>query len=162
MPVLTSLIFDIRSIARVQRCHGRVQLTFSDDSLAQLEETLPHFDTLMVLVESEARCRRPVGVVLDAADRILDLNEANDVTVRSVSENEDSPDRVKVALWGFSPICYLSRDHPEFVRLHSLLATAVGTPTRLWLANYSRMVQDEPASDGTFESWWKIMDARLA
>ncbi len=161
MPVLTSLVFDIRSIAQVRRCDGRVQLTFRDGSVAYLEETHPHFDTLMVFVESEARRSRPVGVVLDAVGRVIDLNEANDVTVRSVREDEESPDRLKVALWGFSPLCYLVKDHPEFVRLHSLLTTAAGTPTRLWLANYSQMVEDEPGSDGTFESWWKIMDARL-
>jgi hypothetical protein len=37
MAITTSLVFDIRPIARVQRCDGQVQLTFRDVSVARLE-----------------------------------------------------------------------------------------------------------------------------
>jgi hypothetical protein len=99
-------------------------------------------------------------VQLDASGRVIDLNEAHDVTVRYIRENESAPDRLKVALWGFSPMCYLAKDHPEFERIRSALAAAAGTPARLWVANHSQMVKDEPADDGDFEVWWKIMDVR--
>jgi len=162
MPVTTSLVFDIRPIASVQRCDGSVQLTFRDGSVAHLDEAHPHLDTLMVFVASESRRWRPVGVMLDTSGRVIDLNEANDVTVRYIRDNEATPDRLKVALWGFSPMSYLARDHPEFERIRSTLAAAAGTPTRLWVANHSQMVQDEPTTEGEFEIWWKIMDVRQA
>jgi hypothetical protein len=162
MPVTTSLVFDIRPLAKVQRCAGSVELTFRDGAVAHLDETHPHFDTLMVFVAGESR-RQPIGVMLDASGRVIDLSEAHDVTVRYIRENEDSPDRLQVALWGFSPMCYLARNHPEFERIHSTLAAAAGTPSRLWVANHSQMVKDEPATeDGEFEIWWKIMDVRPA
>jgi hypothetical protein len=162
MPVTTSVLFDIRPIVRVQRQAGRVQLTFRDGSVAHLEEAHPHFGTLMVFVDSESEQGRPVGVMLDASGRVIDLNEAHDVTVRYIRENQDTPDRLKVALWGFSPMCYLARDHPEYDRICSTLGAAAGTPTRLWVTNHSQMVQDEPTTEGEFEIWWKIMDVRPA
>jgi hypothetical protein len=161
MAVTTSLVFDIRPIASVQRCDGSVQLTFRDGSVARLDASHPHFDTLMVFLESEAHRCRPVGLVLAASAQVIDLNEAHDVTVRYIRDNDETPDRLKVALWGFSPMCYLARDHPEFERIRSTLAAAAGAPARLWLANHSQMVQDEPTTNGgEFEMWWKIMDVR--
>ncbi len=159
MPVTTSFAFDVRAVARVQRCAGAVELTFQDGSLARLEATHPHFDTLLALVESGSR--RPIGLTLDSSGGVVDLNEAHDVTVRYIRETEETPDRLKVAFWGFSPLCYLAKDHPEFERIRAMLAAAAGTPARLWVANHSQMVKDEPAADdGEFEIWWKIMDVR--
>jgi hypothetical protein len=160
MPVTTSFLFDIRLIVQTQRCDCCVKLTFGDGSVAHLDETHPRFDALMVLVASESRGYRPVGVMLDASARVIDLNEAHDVSVRYIRENEKTPDRLQVALWGFSPVCYLAREHPEFERIRSTLAAAAGTPARLWVVNHSQMEQDEPANGGEFEIWWKIMDVR--
>jgi hypothetical protein len=138
-----------------------VQLTFGDGSVAHLEDTHPCFDTLMAVMSRESGQCRPVGVMLEASGRVLDVSEAHDVTVRYLRAAEDHPDRLQVALWGFSPLSYLSRDHPEFERIRSTLTAAAGTATRLWVANYSQMVQDEPATeDGEFEVWWKVMDVR--
>jgi len=162
MPITTTLVFDIRPIANVQRCAGGATLTFRDGSVAHLEDTHPNFERHMVFVESESRRWRPVGVMLNKSGRVIDLNEANDVTIRYIGEDEDTPDRLKVAMWGFSPMCYLAKDHPEFERIRSLLAATAGTPARLWVANHSQMVKDEPTTDdGAFEIWWKIMDIRL-
>jgi hypothetical protein len=161
MPVTTGVVFDIRPIISVQRYDGSSKLTFPDGSVAYLDEAHPSFATLSVLVTNQSRLR-PFGLMLDASDRVIDLNEANDVTVRYIRDDEDTPDRLKVALWGFSPMCYLARDHPEFRSIHSTLTAAAGTPTRLWVANHSEMVQDEPSSDDEFEIWWKIMDVRPA
>jgi hypothetical protein len=163
MPVTTSLVYDIRFVASVQPGDAGVQLTFRDGSVAHLDEAHPNFDTLLVLLKSESCRCWPVGVLLDASGRVIDLNEAHDVTVRYIREEEDTADRMKVALWGFNPMCYLSRDHPEFDRIRSTLAAAAGTSTRLWLANHSQMVNDEPRTgDGEFEIWWKILDVRPA
>jgi hypothetical protein len=163
MAVTTSLVFAIRPLASVQRCDGQVQLTFRDGSVARLDVSHPQFDTLMVFADSELHRHRPLGVVLDASGQVVDLNEAHDVTVRYIRDNEGTPERLKVALWGFAPMCYLARDHPEFERIRSTLAAAAGTPARLWVANYSQMVSDEPTTEGgEFETWWKIMDVRAA
>jgi hypothetical protein len=57
----------------------------------------------------------------------------------------------------------LTRDHSEFQRLRSILTQAAGTQKLVWVANYSEMVESEPAEeDGEFEVWWKIMDVQLA
>lgn len=161
MPLTTTLVFAIRPLAYVSRSEKGVQLTFRDGSVAHLDNTHPHFDSLQMLVDKEARGARPLGFVLDPSSRVLDVNEAHDVTVRYLREQEDTPDRLKVALWGFSPICYLAKDHPEFDRISSTLTAAAGTPTRLWVANHSQMVQDDPPlADGEFEIWWKILDVR--
>jgi hypothetical protein len=163
MPVTTNLEHCIQRIASVRRQDGSVKVTFLDGSVARLDETHPHFDMLKALVPSDSQRWWPIGVMLDASGRVIDLNEANDVTVRYVREKKDSPERLHVALWGFSPMCYLVKHHPEFERLRSTLAAAAGTPVRLWVANHSQMVHDEPTTDdGEFEIWWKIMDVRPA
>jgi hypothetical protein len=159
MPLTTTLVFDIRPLADVQHCDGAVKLTFGDGSVAYLEETNPTFDTLVVLLECGSPSQ-PVGVVLDAADRVVDLNEAYEVTVRSICVSPDSLDRLKVSFWGFSSVCYLAKDHPEFERLRATLTGAATTSARLWVANHSQMVKERVTNGAESEIWWKIMDAR--
>ena len=128
-----------------------------------LEVTSSPVSMGLAIAVSESCQSRPVGVTLDASGMVIDLNEAHDVTVRYIRETDHSSDRLQVALWGFSPMCYLATDHPEFDRLRSTLGESAGTSARLWVANHSQMVEAEPpAEGGEFEVWWKIMDVRPA
>jgi hypothetical protein len=71
-------------------------------------------------------------------------------------DDEDDPSRVKVAFWGFSAVCYLQRDHPEFGRILGTLAAAVGSPAQVWFANRSWPLEGET------EVWNAILDVRTA
>jgi hypothetical protein len=117
---------------------------------------------LRIHAESNAGKATPIGLVLDSSGRVADLNTAHDTTVQSVAECPEDYDRLKVAFWGYGPVCYLTRDHPEFQRLRSILTQAAETQNVVWVANHSEMVESEPAEDGAeFEVWWKIMDVRF-
>jgi hypothetical protein len=162
MSVTTTLSFDIRRITGVQILAGGLEVVFSDGSRALLESSHPQFDILRI--NAEARCSEsmPVGVVLEGGGRIVDLHAAHDVRVRSVCEDSTDAGRLVVAFWGYSPICYLTRDHPEFERLRSTLSTAASTSKKVWIANHSTMMTTDPVGDVEGETWWKLMDVRLA
>jgi hypothetical protein len=162
MTVATSLIFDIRQIAGLATVEEGVEIKFEDGTLAFLDAAHPNFAVCRITAESHAGRARPVGLVLDAERRVIDLNAAHDTTVRFVREDTEDRNRLMVGFWGYSPICYLTRDHPEFERIHSQLAAAVDTDRRVWVANHSEMVVTEPQGDVEGETWWKILDVRPA
>ena len=73
----------------------------------------------------------PVGVVLDAEGRVVDLNAAHDTPVRHVRAVPEDSNRLEVAFWAYSPICVLTHDHPEFERIHATLAEVAGK-SKVW------------------------------
>jgi hypothetical protein len=158
--VATSLAYDIRAVAGVERLDSCAQVTFRDGSAACIDAGHPDFDVLLVNAESAQRPHARVGVVLGAGSRVVDLNAAHETGVRSVGEDVADRSRLAVTFWGYSPICYLTRDHPDFTRIRATLEDAVGTEKRVWVANCSRMVESEAGPDGEGELWWKIMDVR--
>jgi hypothetical protein len=160
MSVTTSLAYDVRAVAGVQRLDGCAQVTFRDGSAACIDAGHPDFDVLLVNAESAQRPHARVGVVLGAGGRVVDLNAAHETGVRSVEEDAADRGPLSVAFWGYSPICYLTRDHPDFARIRATLESAAGTEKRVWAANCSRMVESEVGTDGEGELWWKIMDVR--
>jgi hypothetical protein len=156
----TGLVYQVRAVAEVQRLEGCAQVTFRDGSAACIDAGHPDFDVLLINAESALRPQARVGVVLGAGGRTVDLNAAHETGVRSVGEDVADRSRLAVTFWGYSPICYLTRDHPDFTRIRSTLEAAVGTEKRVWVANCSRMVESEAGIDGEGERWWKIMDVR--
>jgi hypothetical protein len=105
----------------------------------------------------------PVGVVLDADGRVVDLNAAHDTPVRHVHELTGDGNCLEVAFWAYSPICGLTRDHPEFERIRATLAEAAGKQALVWVATYTEeMVEGEPDEDGLIPAYPKIMDVRMA
>jgi hypothetical protein len=156
-----TLVYDIRLVAGVSQVEGGLQIAFGDGTVALLDACHPNFDVLRIHAQANQGRPVPVGVVLDGAGQIVDLNTAHDTAVQSVQDCLDDHHRVKVAFWGYSPVCYLTRDHPEFERIQATLTKAVGTQAAVWVANHSTMIEDAPAADDSeVEIWWKIMDVR--
>jgi hypothetical protein len=162
MSITTTLVYDIRPVAEVSPVDGGLRIAFEDGAIAFLDAAHPTFEVLRLHAESNRGRPVSVGVVLDAGGRIVDLNTAHDTTVQSIQECPDDYNRLKVAFWAYSPVCYLTRDHPEFERIRETLTKIAGTPTVVWVANHSEMMEGEPAADGECEIWWKILDVRPA
>jgi hypothetical protein len=161
MTVATTLRYDICQVTQVSPVSDGLRITFADGSNAFLDAGHPNFDVLRINAEWACRYSKPVGVIVDPDGRIVDLYAANDTTVRYIQEDATDHNRLTVAFWAFGPICYLTRDHPEFERIRATLTEAAGTSQRVWFANHSEMVHGEPTTqDGEFEIWWKIMDVR--
>jgi len=97
---------------------------------------------------------RPVEVMANQNGLLLELSHAHEKSVRSVREDEEDKGRLAVWCWEYSPVCYLTREHPEFDRIRATLEQAAASGRRVWLANRMRLVQGET------EVWWKILDVR--
>jgi hypothetical protein len=163
MTVATRLTYGIRLVSEVIPANGGLRIEFPDGSSAFLDATHPHFAVCRINAESRRGRPMPVGVVVDADGRVVDLNAAHDTPVRHVREFAGDSNRLEVAFWAYSPICALTRDHPEFERIHTTLAEAAGKPAMLWVSAHSEeMVEGEPDEDGLIPAYPKIMDVRLA
>jgi hypothetical protein len=156
MPITTTAVYEIQPVAEIHPSPSCTQIAFRNGLVGSLDAAHPGYRLMLVQAESSLRAGRPVGVVLDPLGRIADLNDAHDTAVRSLRDDPEDSNRLEVAFWGYSPICYLTRDHPEFGRLRSTLAEAEAAGTTVWVANHSQMVE------GATEVWWKIMDVRPA
>jgi hypothetical protein len=86
--------------------------------------------------------------------RLLEMNLAHDSAVDSVRADEEDPSRLAIWFWAYSPVCYLTRDHPEFDRIRATLEQAATSGGRVWLANHMHLVESET------EIWLKILDVR--
>jgi hypothetical protein len=127
MLTTTKVVFKTQPIQEVRRTPEAVIITFRDGSVARLELNHPNFDVLMIYVESDLRRSRPVGVVMDPSGRVLDIGAAHDTPVRSVREFPNDANRFQVGFWAYSPVCGLTRDQPEFDRIHATLTKALQT-----------------------------------
>jgi hypothetical protein len=113
-----------------------------------------HPDRELILREARRSFQRqePVGVLVDPDGRIVDLNYTYPVTVHAVREDEEDPSRLLVLFWGFSPVCYLTQDHPERGRIQATLEEAARLGQPVWLANRLWPVEGET------EIWQQILD----
>ena len=107
-------------------------------------------------MQSSLQSGAPVGLLVNEAGELIELNYTHQSAVRHVHPDEDDPNRLLIEFWAYSPICYLTRDHPEFERIKNTLEHAVVTEEQVILANYPHMVEGET------ETWWKILDIRPA
>jgi hypothetical protein len=160
----TTLSYAILPVVRLEAVEGGLAITFGNGSAGFLAADHPNF--AVVRIHAEAGCRRPfppVGCLLDADGRILDLCSAHDTGVRSVRDCPADPSRCEVSFWAYSPVCALARDHPEFERIYSTLTEAVKTSHMVWVAPHSQeVVGGEPDEDGLIPTYPKIMDVRPA
>lgn len=150
----TCQVFDIEAVRTVDATNGTPVVTFESGLVARVPQDHPDRDKIIREAQRSLQDCRPVGVMLNGDGRVVDLNAAHQTTVRSVLEDEDNPGRLAIWCWEFSPVCYLSRDHPEFDRIKAALQQAAASRTRVWLANRTHLVHDET------EIWWKILDVR--
>ncbi|HKI30922.1 MAG TPA: hypothetical protein VKA46_03580 [Gemmataceae bacterium] len=84
------------------------------------------------------------------------MNYTHQSAVRHVRPDEDDASRLMVEFWAYSPICYLTKNHPEFERIKQTLERAVALDEQVVFANHGHMVE------GDTETWWKLMDVRQA
>jgi hypothetical protein len=160
MPITTVPAYSFRLIDGVSRTDRGAQVTFPDGSRACLDSSHANFEHLLWLAEW-SRPSRAVGVVTDAAGRIIDLNSAHDTGVAWVREFPTARSRFRVAFWAYSPICGLTREQPEFDRIFATLTAAAGTQQQLWVVTHSEeTVDDEPDEEGLIAALPKIMDVR--
>jgi hypothetical protein len=140
-----------------------LRITFADGSVAHLDASHPHYEVLRVHAEHSRGRPRPVGVVLEPGNHVADLNTAHDTTVRQVRELPANRDRLEVTFWGYSPVCGLMRDQPEFERIYATLSEAVTTGRTVWVVTHTAdVVEDGPDEEGSVAFLPKIMDVRWA
>lgn len=160
MLVKTAPAYGIHQVVEVGRADGDARLTFEDGGSARLSSSHPDFEHLLWLAEW-SRSGRPLGVVTGGSHWVTDLNAAHATGVAWLRELPTNPGRFRVAFWAYNPICGLTRDHPEFERIHATLAGAARTQERLWVATHSEeTVEDQPDEQGLTAALPKIMDVR--
>src|SRR5262245_3663752 len=150
----TPQVFDIQTVRAIQPVNGALVVTFGSGLVARLPPDHPDRDRMLREAEYSLQQRSPVGVVVNGDEHLLELSHAHETGVRSVREDEEDRSRLAVWLWDYSPICYLTRDHPEFDRIRTTLAQAAASGGRVWLANRMHLVE------GQTEIWWQILDVR--
>jgi hypothetical protein len=150
----TTQVFDIRTIHTVQPSNGALAIAFQSGPVVWLSPHHPEHDRILREAEWSLREQRPVGVLVNGDGCLLELSPAHDTCVRSIRTEEEDQSRLPVWFWQYSPVCYLTRDHPDFDRIRATLEQAAATGAWVWLANRMHMVEDET------EIWWKILDVR--
>jgi hypothetical protein len=159
----TNVLLKVEPIQDVRRSDDGVWITLRGGTVAHLDRNHPNFDQLLVYVESDLRRRRPVGIMMDPAGQVLDLGAAHDTPVRSIQELPNDPGHFQVGFWAYSPVCALSRDQPEFERIHATLTKATQSGQMVWVVTHSQeVVEGEPDQDGLIPAYPKIMDVRPA
>jgi hypothetical protein len=157
------LVYRVQSIRNLGRTDRGTAVTFSDGSVGFLDAGHPNYDTLLIHAEHGLRRtdHAPVGVVIENGGHIVDLGTAHDTPVYWVREFPNDPTRFRVAFWAYTPLCALTRDHPEFDRVFRTLTAAAGTPQMVWVVPHSEdTVEDEPDEDGLVSALPKVMDVR--
>jgi hypothetical protein len=161
MLTTTSVVLKTLPIQDVRRTADAVWITLRDGTFARLDFNHPHFDLLMVCVESDLRRCRPVGIAMDSSGRVIDIGAAHDTPVRSIQAFPDDRTLFQVSFWAYSPVCGLSRDQPEFERIYATLTQAVNSSQMLWVVTHSQEVlEGEVDEDGLVPAYPKIMDVR--
>jgi hypothetical protein len=150
----TSRVIDILTVLAIQPSNGAFAITFGSGLVARVPPDHPDRDRMLREAEDSLQDRCPVGVLVNGDGYILELSHAHDACVHSILPDEDDKSRLAVSFWEYSPVCYLTRDHPEFDRIRATLEEAARTGDRVWLANRMHMVRGET------EIWWKILDVR--
>jgi hypothetical protein len=154
MVATTTQVFDIQNVRAVQPSNGSVAITFQSGLVAWLPSDHPEHDAILWEVEYSRQWGRPVGVMVNGDGRLVELSHTHDTSVHSVKPDEEDKSRLVVGFWAFSPVAYLTFDHPQFDRIRTTLEQAIANGARVWLANHMHVVEGET------EIWWKIMDVR--
>jgi hypothetical protein len=150
----TSQVFDNQTVSTIQPSNGAFAVAFGSGLVARFPPDHPDRDRMLLEAESSLRECRPVGVMVNGDGRLLELSHAHETSVRSVREDEEDSSRLAVWFWEYSPVCYLTREHPGFDRIRALLEQAAASGGRVWLANRMHLTQGET------EVWWIILDVR--
>jgi hypothetical protein len=133
-----------------------MQIVFVTGLSTCLRKGHPDYEQALHQARSSLQHGHPVGLLVNETGELVELNDTHQSTMRHVRADEDDPGRLMVEFWAYSPICYLTRDHPEFERIKHILERAAEKDEPVLFANYRHMVEGET------ETWWKILDVRSA
>jgi hypothetical protein len=150
----TAQLYDIQRVHAIQPSNGALAIVLASGLLARLTPDHPDRDRMLREAEDSLRQHRPVGVLVNGEGRLVELSHTHETSVASLREDEEDKSRLAVWFWEYSPICYLTREHPEFDRIRATLEQAAASGSRVWLANSMHPVEGET------EIWWKILDVR--
>jgi len=150
----TTQVFDIQTVSTIQPSNGAPVVAFGGGLVARLPPDHPDRDKMLREAENSLQQRRPVGLLANGDGLILELSHAHETSVRSVREDEEDKSRLAVWFWEYSPVCYLTRQHPAFDRIRATLEQAAASGTRVWLANRMHLMESKT------EVWWTILDVR--
>jgi len=150
----TTQIVDTQIVTAINPGDGAAELTFERGLKALLPADHPDQEILLSEADRSLRHHHPVGVLVNQAGQVVDLRYALQTSVRRVQDCEEDPNNLEVGFWGYSPVCYLTPDHPEFERIRTTLERAVASGSLVWLAPHNQEV---------VSGMWvgmKIMDVR--
>ena len=151
---LAANVINILPVTDIRSTDGAVELTLNRSLKARWPTNHPDHEIYLHQAEWSLEQGRPIGVILDATGKVVELKIALETHVQKVMDDTEDSTRVEVWFWAYSPVCYLTRDHPEFERIRPLLEQAVASNKMVWLATYPWPVESET------EIWTKIMDVR--
>lgn len=147
---------DIQRVRAVLPCEDGMQVVFPTGLSVCLRKGHPEYDRFLNHARNSLQHGGPVGFLVSETGELIDLNYVHQAAVRQVRPDEDDPSRLMVAFWEYSPICYLTKDHPEFERVKHTLERAAATNEQVVVANHGHVVEGET------ETWLKILDVRPA
>jgi len=148
--------YDIQHVREVLPCDGGTQVVFASGLAVCVRKEHPEYERFLHQARSSLQYGVPVGLMVSDAGGLVQLNHTHQSAVRQVRPDEDDLSRLMVEFWAYSPICYLTNDHPEFDRIKQILERAALMDEQVLFANYQQMVEGET------ETWWKLMDVRQA
>jgi hypothetical protein len=156
MPQVIHPTYDIQRVREVQPCDGGTQVVFETGRSACVRKEHPDYERLLHQARGSLQYRTPAGLMISDAGELVELTDTRQSAVRQVRPDEEDLSRLLVEFWAYSPICYLTKDHPDFERLAQTLERAAATDKPVTFANHRHMVEGET------ETWWKLMDVRAA
>jgi hypothetical protein len=156
MVQLSHQTYDIQRVREVLPCAGGMQVVFPTGLSACFRKEHPDYERLLHHARSSLQDGGAVAFLVNEGGDLVELNYTHQSAVRRVRTDEEDRNRLMIEFWAYSPICYLTRDHPEYDRIKDTLERAAATETPVIFANNMHMVVGET------ETWWKLMDVRPA
>jgi hypothetical protein len=159
MPDSTQDTCTIDFPTRIDSVTGGLSISFYRGLKARLRDDHAEHDIILRTVNYSHAHHYMVGVAVNPEGNVVDLRHAAESHVHSVREDEEeAPNRLEVALWANSPVCYLRKDHADFERIRRTLEEAMISGDSVWYATYS----DPEEVEAKNETWigMRIMDIR--
>src|SRR5690349_14532268 len=95
----------------------------------------PEQERILRQARSSIVSGEPVGLMVGDTEELNELNYTHQSAVRYIRPDEDDSSRLMAALWEYSPICYLTKSHPEFECIKHTLEQALTKHEQVLLAN---------------------------
>jgi hypothetical protein len=149
-----SQIYDIQVIQAIEPCAGGSRLVFHGGLSGCVPKGHPEFERIVRYAQSSLEHGSPLGFIVNNAGEVVEVNHTHQSTVRFVNQDDEDPNRLMVGFWAYGPLCYLTKDHPEFERIRDTLRDAMRTERPVLFVNHLKMVEGEN------ETWWKLLDVR--